>query len=77
MALMFTSVGLDETPRWIRRSCRGSAWDGAGDRLGRSAGYYDRIFARSDWRSFRCGIFFAAQEAAAIPSRGTCRWPQW
>ncbi|HEU4559408.1 MAG TPA: 5-formyltetrahydrofolate cyclo-ligase [Longimicrobium sp.] len=46
----------------------GLAWDRAGNRLGRGAGYYDRMFARPDWRGFRCGIFFAHQEADTIPA---------
>lgn len=46
----------------------GLAWDRAGNRLGRGAGYYDRMFARPDWRGFRCGIFFAFQQADDVPA---------
>lgn len=45
----------------------GLAWDRNGRRLGRGAGYYDRLFADPRWRGIRCGLFFAAQEVPSIP----------
>jgi len=46
----------------------GLAWDRRGNRLGRGAGYYDRLFGRPEWRGFRCGIFFSFQELDSIPT---------
>lgn len=46
----------------------GLGWDAEGRRIGRGAGYYDRLFADPAWRGFRCGVFLAAQELPRIPA---------
>lgn len=46
----------------------GLGWDRRGNRLGRGAGYYDRLLSRPEWRAFTCGIFFAGQEFVRLPT---------
>jgi 5-formyltetrahydrofolate cyclo-ligase len=46
----------------------GLGWDRRGARLGRGAGYYDRLLADPDRRAFACGVFFAAQEFERLPT---------
>jgi 5-formyltetrahydrofolate cyclo-ligase len=45
----------------------GLGWDRRGRRLGRGAGYYDRLLGVPAWRAFRCGLFLAVQEVERIP----------
>jgi 5-formyltetrahydrofolate cyclo-ligase len=45
----------------------GLAWDRDGTRLGRGAGYYDRLLADPRWRAARVGLFWSAQELDSLP----------
>lgn len=45
----------------------GLGWDRRGHRLGRGAGYYDRLLASPEWRGLRVGLFFAFQEFPRLP----------
>lgn len=46
----------------------GLAWDDTGRRLGRGAGFYDRLFALPEKQPFRVGVFFESQRVPALPA---------
>ncbi|CAN5632686.1 5-formyltetrahydrofolate cyclo-ligase [soil metagenome] len=45
----------------------GLAWSRGGHRLGRGAGYFDRLLSSPGWRGFRCGVFLSLQEMPDLP----------
>ena len=45
----------------------GLGWDRDRWRLGRGAGYYDRLLGSPDWRGLTIGLFYAAQEVEKVP----------
>jgi 5-formyltetrahydrofolate cyclo-ligase len=45
----------------------GRAFDRQGNRIGRGVGYYDRFFARPDFRAFKCGVAFDCQIFPSVP----------
>jgi 5-formyltetrahydrofolate cyclo-ligase len=46
----------------------GLAFDGAGNRLGRGRGFYDRFLARPNFRGIACGFALETQMVDAIPA---------
>jgi len=48
----------------------GRAFDRRGNRVGRGAAYYDRLFSRPAFRAFKCGIAFDCQVLAEVPVEG-------
>ena len=45
----------------------GLAFSSGGGRLGRGAGFYDRLFARSGWRAEKIGVGFDCQLVSELP----------
>ena len=45
----------------------GLAFDQAGGRLGRGAGFYDRLLSIPEWRGFKVGVAWPWQMVAAVP----------
>jgi len=46
----------------------GRAFDREGNRVGRGAGYYDRLFARPGFRAFKCAVALDCQVFPEVPS---------
>lgn len=57
-------IGLDELDAVV---APGRAFDRAGNRVGRGAGYYDRFFVREGFEAFICGIGFDCQLFPEVP----------
>ena len=64
----FPAAGQTLTPQFILVPLL--AFTPNGDRLGYGGGYYDRTLAalRSDGAVFACGVAFAGQEVAELPT---------
>jgi len=45
----------------------GLGWDRNRSRLGRGAGYYDRLLGSPEWGGLTVGLFYSAQELEEIP----------
>lgn len=75
--------GLVETPQGLREPPEGKSWpieridfivvpalayDFSGNRLGRGGGFYDRFLGSEKLRAVTCGIAFAEQVVADLPT---------